>query len=266
MAKLNGPIQFTGKLDEWVAYKMKNCDKIILRRKPFIAKGAFKNEPQYAAMRRNSAEFAGCALAGKMIRSALPNIMQLADYNMTPVLNRFCKAVQKQDGVNQHGQRSMQFSQYKDALTSLAFTKQHIFDSVFKQRPTAQLLRENAEMHVYFEELIPGFNFTPPWNNPYFRFIISLGVIEDLHYTEQGYRSQYQILPLPSTAVFGDWMMLGRKMPAHSMIIKLQQQLLLQQANITCIGAVGIQMGEPGVLGDIIPVKYASTARILAAV
>ncbi|MFZ6024039.1 MAG: hypothetical protein ACOYVG_06245 [Bacteroidota bacterium] len=266
MAILNGPIQFTGKLDEWVAYKMRNSDKVILRRKPFIAKGAFKNEPQYAAMRRNSAEFAGCAHAGKMIRSALPNIMQLADYNMTPVLNRFCKAIQKQDTVYPHGQRSILFSQYRDALTSLAFTKQQLFDSVFKQRPTAQLLREKAEMHVHFGELAPGLNFTQPWNKPYFRFIISLGVIEDLHYTEQGYKNQYQILPLPCTAVFGDWMMSGRKMPAHSMIIKLQQQPLLQEANITCIGAIGIQMGEPGILGEIEPVKYASTARILAAV
>ncbi|MFZ6025703.1 MAG: hypothetical protein ACOYVG_14735 [Bacteroidota bacterium] len=265
MPILNGPIQFTGKMNDLVAYKMKNSDKVILRRKPFIAKGAFKNEPQYAAMRRNSAEFAGCAHAGKMIRSALPNIMQLADYNMTPALNRFCKAIQKQDAVHPHGQRSILFSQYKDALTSVAFTKQHLFDSVFKQRPKAQLLRTKAEMHVHFGELVPGFNFTQSWNKPYFRLVISLGAIEDMHFTEQGYKSQYPMLPLPSTAVLGDWMMSGRKMPAHSMIIKLQSFTLLQEEAITLIGAVGIQMGQPGLLREIEPVKYASTARILVA-
>lgn len=265
MPKLSGPVQFTGTLNELVAYKTRNGDEVIVRKKPFVSKEAFKNEPQYAAMRRNSAEFAGCAYAGKMLRGALPTIMQLADYNMTPALNRFCKAIQKQDTEHAHGQRPILFSAYKEALTSIVFTKKYPFDTVLKQRPVAVLIRETAELHIQFSDLLPGFNFHQPWNKPHFRLIASLGVIKDLHYTENGYDNPSQMAQLPKTVVFGDWMLSAKKMSGHSMIIQLPEPSILQQEGTTLLGAMGIQMGQPGVLGEIEPLKYASTAKILVA-
>ena len=264
MPTLCGPIQYTGTFHELVAYKTRFSNKVILRRKAYIPKTAYKQEPQYAAMRRNSAEFAGCTIAGKMIRTALSTVMLLADQNMAPVVNRFCKAVQKQDTVHAHGERAIVFSAHRDALTSLVFTKQHLFDSVFKQRPVATLLKEKAELHIQIGDLLPGFNFHQPWEKPYFRIIASIAAIEDVYFDKAGYKINNP-LPLPSASVFSDWMMAGKKMPAQSMIVKLNNPALLQDEKITLVGAIGIQMGEVGMFDAIDPVKYASTARILVA-
>jgi len=264
MPTLKGPIQFTGTIDELIAYKTKNSDKIIVRRKPFISKDAYKKAPQYAAMRQNSAEFTGAAYAGKMVRMALGPLIQLADYNMTPALNSFCRAIQQRDTLGKRGQRAICFSTHKEAFGSLVFTKQYLFDSIFKQRPVAELLREKAELHIQLDELVPGFNFYLPWNKAYFRIIGCIGAIEDVHFTEKGYDKRHQQTPLPNATVYSDWMPSGKKVNAHSMMIRLPKPELLQQETTSLLGAIGIQMGQAGLFGEINPVKYASTARILA--
>lgn len=265
MPTLKGPIQFTGSLDELIAYKTRNSDKIIVRRKPFISKEAYKKEPQYAAMRQNSAEFTGAAYTGKMVRMALGPLMQLADYNMTPALNSFCRAIQQRDTVGKRGERAIWFSRHKEAFGSLVFTKQYHFDSIFKQRPVAELLREKAELHIQLGELVPGFNFYQPWNKAYFRIIGCMGAIEDVHYMGSGYDKRHLHAPLPNTTVFSDWMPSGKKTTAQSIIIRLPNPELLQQETTSLLGAIGIQMGQAGLFGEINPVKYASTARILVA-
>lgn len=265
MPTLHGPLRYTGTIDELVAYQMKGSDKTIVRRKAFITKGAYQKEPQYAAMRRNSAEFAICARAGKIVRTALPFMMRLTDQNMTPVLQSFCKILQKKDTQHDHGKRPVLFSMHKEALTSLPFTKRHLFDSVWKQRPVATLHREKATLHIQIDELLPGFNFQLPWQKPYFRIIASMAAIQDV-YADQ---IQHPIIrypqALPSTTVFSDWMMAKKTTPAHCMMLQLKNADLIENAGMTWVGAIGIEMGEPDVTGTIQPVKYACTARILVA-
>lgn len=263
MATLHGAIQYSGTIDELVAYKMKNSDKTIVRKKAFIPKEAFKKEEQYASMRRNSSEFTGCAYAGKMVRMALSPLIQLADHNMTPALNSFCKAIQKRDTIHKHGERSIQFSAYKESFTALAFTRQHLFDAVFKQRPTAELFRSTGTVHINWGELVPGFNFYLPWNKPYFRIIGCIGAIADMHFSDTGYHPK--LGTIPNACIFSDWMMSGKKIPAQSMIVQLPETTSLLEPDITLLGAIGIQMGIADMLGEINPVKYASTARILTA-
>ncbi|MGV3596009.1 MAG: hypothetical protein ACO1NK_12225 [Sediminibacterium sp.] len=263
MPTLHGPLRYTGTIDELVAYQMKGSDKTIVRRKAFITKGAYQKEPQYAAMRRNSAEFAICARAGKMVRTALPIIMRLTDQNMTPVLQGFCKILQKKDNVHPHGERPVLFSMHKEALTSLPFTKRHLFDSVWKQRPVATLLREKTALHIQIGELLPGFNFQLPWQKPYFRIIASLAAIQDVYADQIKYPSILYTKDLPSTTVFSDWMMAKKTVPAHCMNLQLENTDLIEDAGITWVGAIGIEMGEPDLTGTIQPVKYACTARIL---
>lgn len=265
MPILSGPIQYTGSMDNLVAYKTRNSDKIILRRKPYITKDAYKREPQYAAMRRNSAEFAGCAYASKMIRTALSPLMRLADHNMAPALNRFAKAIQKQDTIHPAGERPILFSAHKHAFTAVAFTNRYLFDSVFKERPVAIINRERAEVQIQFSDLIPGFNFYLPWQKPYFRIIACLGAVEDLRYTANGYDALNKRREPVSVDGFSHWMPATQKMSAQNITLQLKDPARVQDSSITLLAGIGIQMGEPGVLGDIEPIKYACTARILAA-
>lgn len=262
MPTLHGSIRYNGTIDELVAYQMRNSDKTIVRKKAYIPKDAYKKEPQYAAMRRNSAEFAICARAGKMVRTALPIMMRLTDQNMTSVLQSFCKILQKKDTLHPHGKRPVLFSMHKEALTSLPFTKRHLFDSVWKQRPVATLLREEATLRIQIGELLPGFNFQLPWQKPYFRIITSLATIQDV-YADQPIHYTHD---LPSTTVFSEWMMAKKAVPAQSIMVQLDDVDLIEDASITYVGAIGVEMGEPDVTGTIQPIKYAATARILVAV
>ena len=264
MPILTGPIQYIGTIDDLTAYKTRNSDKVIVRRKKFISHNAFKTEPQYDAMRRNNAEFTGCAYAGKVVRNALGSLLRLADYNVSPAINKFCKAIQKQDTVGELGKRSIVFSAYKDALTAIVLNKRYLFESVVRQRPVVELLRPEGALHLHFGELIPGFNIQFPWKSSHFRFIISLGVIGDLHDKGKGYDTSYDKSKQIVSTVFSSWMPAAQKMPAQSFIVKLKQLDFLQQEDISVVAGIGIQMGTPSLLGDIEPVKYAGTARILA--
>lgn len=266
MPVLVGPIKFTGNIDGLVAYQMPNSDKVILRKKARISAKEYAMGKQYTAMRYNSAEFRGCVYASKQLQFALAYQKVLCDHNLPAALNGFCKTLQKMDTEGNWGERSIRFSAYKDTLTAIAFTKKHLFDSVIIQRPVAELLRDKGELRLKWSELLPGFNIKFPWEHPYFRIIVSLSVLRDVCNNNDDYQTVKYQNYLPIKAVFSPWMSASQKMPAQTMIVRFKENEYAEDPAITFIGAVGIQMGKPDLIGNILPVKYASTARILTAV
>lgn len=264
MAILTGPIQYIGTIDDLTAYRTRNSDKVIVRKKRYFPdKDTFKTAPQYEAMRRNNAEFTACAYGGKILRDALGSLILLADYNVSPAMNKFCKVLQQQDKINAAGKRSIVFSAYKESLTSLVLNKRFVFESIVRQRPAVEINRAQGELHVQMGELIPGFNLQLPWKYAYFRFVLSLGILGDLHDQGNGYDTSYGRKKVMVNNVFSNWMLSTQKMPAQSLIVKLSYPDLLECDDISLMAGMGIQMGVPSFLNDIDPVPYAATATVL---
>jgi hypothetical protein len=120
MAKLKGPITFTGTIDGFSFYH--TADGIIIRRKWGPDKSRLKRDPAFKHIRQHSLEFGACAKAAKLLRMALaPVIKDVCDSRVTSRLN----AVKNLDNVSEPGKRHVSEG-FKDAsaaglLTGFSF-------------------------------------------------------------------------------------------------------------------------------------------------
>ena len=122
MAKLHGPLNFTGKLDEISAYKRKDCEGIILRMGWGPSKEDIQTKDNYENTRRNNAEFGGRSTTGKYIKKLFDPLKTVLDYNISPVLNGLLKPVQNEDRESHWGQRNVLISRKPFLLEGLNST------------------------------------------------------------------------------------------------------------------------------------------------
>src|SRR3982751_3410246 len=71
MAKLQGPLRFTGKLEDLSAFYRKDLDQIIVRMKGGATKERIQKDPTFANTRRINSEFGGRSKMSKWIRKIL---------------------------------------------------------------------------------------------------------------------------------------------------------------------------------------------------
>lgn len=109
MGKLESDIQFTGRVGNLSAYRMRGVDKIIVRKKGGASKRRIKNDPGFARTRENNVEFSGRAQGVRWIMRALEPLRRVADYNLCGPINKMMMHVQHQDDVNNRGKRSILF-------------------------------------------------------------------------------------------------------------------------------------------------------------
>jgi hypothetical protein len=70
MAKLNGPLDFKGKLGGISAFKMKGVKGTVVREPGGPSREDIKTKSSCDIVRRNNFEFGGCSRAGKYLRGA----------------------------------------------------------------------------------------------------------------------------------------------------------------------------------------------------
>ena len=94
MGQLESEFQFTGRLGNVTAYRMRWVDKIFVRKKGGSSKERFLKERSFARTRENNAEFSGRARGVSYVRKALAPVRSLADYNFVGHINKVLKYVQ----------------------------------------------------------------------------------------------------------------------------------------------------------------------------
>ena len=239
MAKLEGNFEFTGSLGGVTAYRMKGCDHIVLRRTAGPSKNQVKNGSNFVRTRENYQEFGGVAKAAKHFRQALSWLHRLADFNFQPKLNKVTKAIQRNDQISGRGKRNILYSQNYEMLKGFDLNKYHQFDSIVRKPVTCTINSETCAAVVTIPSLQRGINLNLPWPTPQFRFIVSLGVCDDLLFQEGEYREHNMSDPQAST-VETAWQRADAPYAGEALTIQLPYPGLLQDQS-SLVVAIGIE-------------------------
>lgn len=264
MAILKNSLQFTGGLSGLSAYTMKGSDKIILRTKGGPTKKQVKKSPSFHNTRLHLQEFSGCSNGSKHIRTAINPVKHLTDYHFTGTLNALCRMVQKMDAVNRWGERSVLFSQHAHVLAGFQLNRQNPLDSVIRHPLHATIDRATGSATVQIPDLHQKLNLYLPWEAPFFRLVVSLGVVADRIYNGQDYKDGAGTKNFQTQSFYTPWQHTKQPFAATTITLQLDQPAALQDHH-TLILSAGIEMGMPVTDGLISRVKHTGSAKIIAA-
>ncbi len=261
MAFMNGNMGFTGSLGNISSYKMQGSDKIIMRTKGGATKDKIKRSPKFALTRENNSEFGGCAKMSKSIRTAIHPICHLADYNFTSSITSIVKKIQLQDTSHERGERAFYLSQFRYLLDGFSLNKNTSFDAIIRYSFHPQLKREDGSVNIKIPDLIPNVNLNLAWNQPLYRLVFSIGVVEDLEYGPMGFNPHQQSNNFTNQA-YTPWQPSKQILAAQTINIQLQNFEPLTN-NQSIIIAAGIEMGTQQTMSEFIFVKYCGNAKII---
>ncbi|MBL0741466.1 hypothetical protein [Chryseolinea lacunae] len=258
-------IQFTGRLGNVSAYRMRGSDKIILRARGGASKDQIRTSPAFATPRRYMAEFGGCSAMGARVRRALGAQKALADFNISGPINAMLKVVQKNDLVSDLGRRTITLSKNVRLLEGFSLNRRAPFDSILRTTTNVALSREMRTAHIMVPALLPGINFSPPKNYPMFRIQAVLAVVPDFAFNEDlgryapqaGYVNSFA----PQHAVT-EWN------PAQSgsaeTTLALHESLVPPDEGYSLMLSLGICFGVVQANGVVEQVKHAGAAKVIA--
>ena len=265
MAILDGHIQFTGRLGNLSAYRMKGSDKIILRAKGGPSGDKIRKAPEFARVRENIAEFGACGKAAGHIRRRLQPVGNLADYNFTPALCSLAKMIQRKDEDSPRGQRNIYLSRYQQLLPGFSLNKVHPFDSVVRQTIPAEIDPEQMTAVVSLPRLDPRFNLFIPWRQPLYRVVLHLTTISDVAYQCDGYRLALSDKELCSATVYTEWHPVAQPVEAQEIVLQPAGPPAQSETPPAILIAIGIQMGAPVSDWVVEPVRHSGCGKILQA-
>lgn len=262
MAILTEGLNFTGTVGNLVAYKRKGDDKIVIRMKsPGASKRDIKNSPAFQRTRENNAEFGACSGASKAIRQVLYPVKHLADYNFTATLIKLTKGIQVQDTVGERGKRSILLSRYGHLLEGFLLNRLNSFDNIIRHPVVCSIDRTTGSASIKLPELMLGMNFMTSRKYALFRFIITMGLAQDIVYKDNSYVINEPI-PLPETA-FTKWQPVVQPFEAQHISMQLKEPGALSD-NRTILMGIGIEMGVPVTNQVIERIAFSGAAKILA--
>lgn len=241
-------------------YTMKGSDKVILRRKGGASRKRIKTDPVFEKTRRINSEFGGRATCSKWIRRMLRLLNFIADYNITGPLNSLLKPIQELDTKSDYGERSVALSANPHLLEGFNLNRRSTFDSIVHNPVRYTLSKRKGHASVVIPAILPGHNFVAPGNFAMYRFIVLLGIIPDLFFTPDGYKTKGDYENEWPEDAFTEWF----PVQAGSPVITLELQLPQKPANsaYSVMLTIGVAFGAIR-NGDIEPIQYTGGAKIL---
>ncbi len=179
MARLKGNFDFTGKLGNISAYKIKGKGETVLRTKGGASKNKIKHHPAFINTRRNNAEFGGAAVAGKALRIAFNPVNHITGTSVG-YINKFTRALANMDTVSEWGSRAVRFSQTRQFLEGFNLNKELAVSSIIRQPLDCKVLRSSGSASLLVPALVHGINLKIPPGYHMFRLVVMLTVISDV--------------------------------------------------------------------------------------
>jgi hypothetical protein len=126
-------------------------------------------------------------VACRVLRKALYPVNLLTDHNMVNTLQPIFRAVQVLDSLSVRGQRHVCLTKAPHLLNGYSLNKRSRFDSIARGPLSCRISKETLSAEVVVPGLVPGVNFFPHTALPFFRVVVTLGVIPDVYYHPDGY-------------------------------------------------------------------------------
>jgi hypothetical protein len=263
MATLHPEFMFTGSLSNISAYKRRDSNKIILRTKGGATKRKIKTHPHFERTRQLNKEFGGRSSVSEYIMRVLHAIKFIADYNIAGPLNTLLRPVQAFDSKSVFGQRHVMLSHHPYLVEGFNINRASPFDSMIRNAIQYSISRDTSSGSVTFPRLLPKFNFIlPDGNYPYFQLHVVMGMVPDALFMGDRYRIMGDYECANIKEVESAWFLSSADIPSQQLEIQLQPTEY--PLSYSLMMAAGVSFGMVGADGQIKPVKYVGSAKIVA--
>ena len=150
MAKQDSIINILGTLNGLTFYKTQ--DGYIVRKKGGFTTSRIATDPVFARTRENSKEFGNAAKAGKLLRTALSNLMlNASDNRVTPRLTQVMRNLLNSDTTSERGKRNVATAildaPAQEMLNGFNFNKNAVLSSVLKKAFTVDVVTGIIEIN-----------------------------------------------------------------------------------------------------------------------
>jgi hypothetical protein len=260
MAKLSGPLQFEGKLDEFSAYKMKGCKGTVLRKSWGPSRKDIKNKDSYELTRNNITEFGGCSTTGAYLKRVLKPLEGVVDFRLNSTLTGLMKPVQKADLESTWGKRNVLISRKPFLLEGLNLNRRSPFDAVVSSPIQTKVDKLAGTALVSVPELLPSVNFFPPANFSVCRITAVMGIAPDFYYAEPRYKPLPPFKQLQNVTASSEWFLASKG--CRSCELDLSLPGTLPEEGFSLLIAVGIGVGTP-LMGEMVPLRYNGCGKIV---
>lgn len=270
MGRVKQAFDITGTVGKISIYNVRGSDVPIARTKGGPTKRMVKTRKSFATTRKNNMEFGGRARMTRQVMEALRPMKYLGDYNLAGPLNSLFIPIQALDTVSEHGERSIELTKNPGLLQGFNLNRRTPFSTIVTNSPAYTLSKETLTATITIPELIPDVNFFPQNTLSWYKFIVVLGIIEDLFYKNRAYGNiagnehgiGYSVVEV------SDWLNITPQSPAVELTcsFKESRKPLIQKLgknNHSCLLGVGIAFGAMS-RGQVELVKYVGGAKVLA--
>lgn len=260
MSKAQSNLDLPAILGNLSAYRRRGSDKLILRRPGGFSKKQFLNDPGLEATRNNLSDFGGCNKMTNAFRHAISPLLRLGDPNFTGALNQLFRMIQRKPSGTLRGVKSILLSQNRGMVSGFTLNRDRPFEGILRDYIPVEVNREQLTVTIALPALSPGINLRIPWEAPYYRIILSLGIAGDIIYGEKGFESTYSG-PGYGRLAQTEWCHQEADAGPTQLSVQLTGQVIPDSASL--IVGIGIEMGMPDKYGEIVHVKYAGSAKVL---
>jgi len=169
MAKQKGIIKLKGTLDDITFYKSQ--DGFLAREKGGVDAQRIATDPNFLLTRQNGAEFGRAGKAGRMLRTAIRNLLQnIADNRMVGRLTREMVKVLQADATNPRGERNV-IDGEAELLEGFEFNRNGKLTQVMYAPFTSVIDRAAGTLTINVPSFIPKIRVVAPFGTTHFKLV-----------------------------------------------------------------------------------------------
>ena len=269
MAISKNILKMTGSVGLLTHYQLPGSDKVYVRAKAGPKPERIKSGAEFETVRKHQVEWKACVLFSQALKNAVGDVYRLADYNVSPVWNGLAKNIIKTDTEHIVGERSLHVSAYKGELKGFSLNRNYALNALLGVKPAIELDTEKLFVSIRFPEFNTSRELLNVRKLPYFRIIVSFGLISDYYYSigtsKQGnYTAKSGSASGLSSSKSSEWLSTNDMIAEQLFEIQLEEKLSpMQQENLTYLVSMGVEFGNVGFGGKIEGVKYAGAGKII---
>lgn len=176
MAKQRSIIKLEGTIGDISFYKTQ--DGYLAREKTALSADRIANDPNFQRTRENGAEFGRAGIAGKTLRRAFKELIQLSNDNrMVSRLTREMIRVIQADAVNVRGLRNVLDGEL-ELLRGFNFNIRAVLDTVVFMSPQYQVDRVSGSFQMNIPAFDPKASIRVPAGASHFQLVTGAAIID----------------------------------------------------------------------------------------
>lgn len=271
MAVVKGALQASGSIKGLTFYKRSDSEKVIMRTKGGASKNRITKGPEFESLRKHQIEWGVCVHFARMVKATMGDIVRLGDYNASPVITGIGKKLMGLDKQSEIGRRSLNLSAYRAPLDNLELNRKYPFNTLLRVMPVYVVDKERLRATIDFPSINTSMSLNNYRNMPYFRLHATLGCVADRRCSAQMLFDNYEPANESLDGLFAGytspWFSANDIIPEQNIALQLSEAYVEHdKSEVSLLLSVGVEFGNVGFGGEIVPVKHAGSGKVVSCV